>query len=41
MDGIGCEELLGGESISVAGMNKTGHVETYKFDGPTYIPGLV
>jgi hypothetical protein len=41
MDSIGCEELLGGESISVAGMNKTGHVETYKFDGPTYIPGLV
>ncbi len=41
MDSIGCDELLGGESISIAGLNKTGHVETYKFDGPTYIPGLV
>ncbi len=41
MDSIGCEELLGGENIKIAGLGKEGHVEVYKFDGPTYIPGLV
>ena len=41
MDGIGCEELLGGENVRISGLNKDGNVEVYKFDGPTYIPGLV
>jgi hypothetical protein len=41
MDSIGCDELLGGENIQVAGLGKQGSVEVYKFDGPTYIPGLV
>lgn len=41
MDSIGCEELLGGENVKIAGLNKEGNVEVYKFDGPTYIPGLV
>jgi hypothetical protein len=41
MDSIGCEELLGGEKIKIAGTNQPGEVEVYKFDGPTYIPGLV
>lgn len=41
MDSIGCEELLGGENIQIAGLGKQGHVETFKFDGPSYIPGLV
>ena len=41
MDSIGCNELLGGESVNVAGLGKSGHVEVFKFDGPTYIPGLV
>jgi hypothetical protein len=41
MDSIGCEELLGGERIKIAGANQPGEVEVYKFDGPTYIPGLV
>jgi hypothetical protein len=41
MDSNGCSELLGGETIRVNGMNKEGHVEVYKFDGPQYIPGLV
>jgi len=41
MDSIGCGELLGGEQINVAGLGKDGKVEVYKFDGPTYIPGLV
>ena len=41
MDSIGCEELFGGENVSVSGIGKEGRVEVYKFDGPTYIPGLV
>jgi len=41
MDSIGCNELLGGEKIKIAGLGKDAHVEVYKFDGPTYIPGLV
>ena len=41
MDSIGCNELLGGENVKIAGLGKEGHVEVYKFDGPTYIPGLV
>ena len=41
MDDIGCDELLGGESVHIAGIGKEGHVEVYKYDGPKYIPGLV
>lgn len=41
MDSIGCEELFGGENVSISGIGKEGRVEVYKFDGPTYIPGLV
>jgi hypothetical protein len=41
MDDIGCGELLGGESIKIAGLGKEGYVEIYKYDGPKYIPGLV
>lgn len=41
MDSNGCSELLGGESIKIAGLGKEGHVEVYKYDGPQYIPGLV
>jgi hypothetical protein len=41
MDSNGCEELLGGEQIKISGLGETGNVEVYKFDGPTYIPGMV
>ena len=41
MDSIGCEEMFGGENVSISGIGKEGRVEVYKFDGPTYIPGLV
>jgi hypothetical protein len=41
MDSIGCNELMGGEQVKVKGLDKEGHVEIYKFDGPTYIPGIV
>ena len=40
-DDIGCDELLGGENIHIAGIGKEGHVEVYKYDGPKYIPGIV
>lgn len=41
MDSNGCQELLGGENIKIAGIGKDAHVEVYKYDGPQYIPGLV
>ncbi len=40
-DSIGCEELFGGESVKIGGMNQDARVEIFQFDGPTYIPGLV
>ena len=41
MDDIGCDEILGGESVHISGIGKEGRVEVYKFDGPKYIPGIV
>ena len=41
MDSNGCQELFGGETVKVSGLGQEGNVEIYKFDGPTYIPGLV
>jgi len=41
MDSNGCQELLGGETIKISGMGDDGKVEVFKYDGPTYIPGLV
>lgn len=38
---IGCEELFGGEEVHVKGVGQSGTVDIYKFDGPTYIPGIV
>jgi len=41
MDDIGCDQLLGGERVTISGVGKEGHVEVYNYDGPKYIPGLV
>ena len=41
MDTIGCNELFGGETVKIKGIDKDGKVEIYKFDGPSYIPGIV
>jgi hypothetical protein len=41
MDTIGCNELFGGETVKIKGIDKEGRVEIYKFDGPSYIPGIV
>ena len=41
MDDIGCDEVLGGETVHISGISKDGRVEVYNFDGPKYIPGIV
>jgi len=41
MDDIGCDEILGGETVHISGIGKDGRVEVYNFDGPKYIPGIV
>ena len=38
---LGCEELFGGETVQIRGLGKTGTVDVYKFDGPTYIPSII
>jgi hypothetical protein len=38
---IGCEELFNGESISVSPTGQRGAVTIYRFDGPTYVPGIL
>jgi hypothetical protein len=38
---LGCEELFGGETVQIRGLGKSGTVDVYKFDGPTYIPSII
>jgi hypothetical protein len=40
-DDVGCDELFNGESVKVAATNQTGKATIYRFDGPTYVPGLL
>lgn len=40
-DDIGCEELFDGENITVTPTGQTGKTTIYRFDGPTYVPGIV
>lgn len=40
-DTVGCEELFDRENVTIAPTNKTGTVSIYRFDGPTYIPGIL
>ena len=40
-DDIGCEELFDGENITVTPTNQTGKATIYRFDGPTYVPGIL
>jgi hypothetical protein len=40
-DDVGCDELFNGESINVAATNQRGTVSIYRFDGPTYVPGIL
>ena len=38
---VGCEELFNGESISIGPTGQRGAVTIYRFDGPTYVPGIL
>jgi hypothetical protein len=40
-DDIGCEELYDRDSITVKPTGQKGTVTIYRFDGPTYIPGIL
>jgi hypothetical protein len=41
MDSVGCGEIFSGETVHIKALKKEGTADVYKFDGPTYIPGLV
>jgi len=40
-DDIGCEELYDRDSVTVKPTGQKGTVTIYRFDGPTYIPGIL
>ena len=40
-DDIGCDELFSGEEIVISATGEKAKTTLYKFDGPTYIPGIV
>jgi hypothetical protein len=41
MDGVGCSEMMSGESVVVDGLQKEGKAQLYRMDGPTYLPGIL
>lgn len=40
-DDVGCDELMSGEEIKIIPTGQTAQATLYRFDGPTYVPGLV
>jgi len=40
-DDVGCEELFDGESVEIIPTKQKGTVTIYRFNGPTYIPGMI
>lgn len=40
-DDNGCEELMDGDNVKVVPLNKAGPVTVYRFNGPTYMPGVL
>jgi hypothetical protein len=40
-DDIGCEELFDKELVTVTPTNQKGTATIYRFDGPTYVPGIL
>jgi hypothetical protein len=40
-DDVGCDELFSGEDIVIGPTGEKAKTTLYKFDGPTYIPGIV
>lgn len=41
MDDIGCDELGNRDVVTVIPTNQRGTATIYRFDGPTYIPGII
>jgi len=40
-DDVGCDELYDGDNIEIVPTKQRGTVTIYRFNGPTYIPGLI
>lgn len=40
-DDIGCEELTNRDIVTVVPTNQKGTATIYRFDGPTYVPGII
>ena len=40
-DDIGCEELGDRDVVTISPTNQRGTATIYRFDGPTYVPGIV
>ena len=40
-DDVGCDELFDGENITVTPTKQKGRATIYRFDGPTYVPGIL
>jgi hypothetical protein len=38
---VGCDELMSGEEIKIVPTGQTAQATLYRFDGPTYVPGLI
>jgi hypothetical protein len=41
MDGVGCSEVMSGETVKIDALHKEGKTHLYKMDGPKYIPGML
>ena len=40
-DDVGCDELMSGEEIKISPTGQVAKATLYRFDGPTYIPGIL
>ena len=40
-DNVGCDELFDGDQVTIIPTKQNGSVTVYRFNGPTYIPGLI
>ena len=40
-DDIGCDEIMSGENVLIPATGQTAQATLYRFDGPTYVPGLL
>lgn len=40
-DDIGCDEIMSGENVLIPATGQNAQATLYRFDGPTYVPGLL